>query len=84
MLLKTDGKTVRRVGQTEVGTLAEGIAFSPDGRFLYIANGGNGDEKELAAMARSDGFAPFKILSTRLTRALSASRCLKARWRCRP
>ena len=54
VLLKTDGKTVRRVGQTEVGTLAEGIAFSPDGRFLYIANGGNGDEKELAAF-RLDG-----------------------------
>lgn len=40
VLLKIDGKTVRKVGQTEVGTLAEGIAFSPDGRFLYVANGG--------------------------------------------
>jgi DNA-binding beta-propeller fold protein YncE len=38
VLLKIDGKTVRRVGQTEVGTLAEGIAFSPDGRYLYVAN----------------------------------------------
>jgi DNA-binding beta-propeller fold protein YncE len=54
VLLKTDGKTVRKVGQIEVGTLAEGIAFSPDGRFLYVANGGNGDEKELAAF-RLDG-----------------------------
>ena len=46
VLLKTDGKTVRKVGQTEVGTLAEGIAFSPDGRFLYVANFG---EQDLAA-----------------------------------
>jgi DNA-binding beta-propeller fold protein YncE len=44
VLLKTDGKTVRRLGQTEVGTLAEGIAFSPDGQFLYVANWG---EEEL-------------------------------------
>ena len=40
VLLESDGKTVHRVGQTEVGTLAEGIAFSPDGRFLYVANWG--------------------------------------------
>lgn len=40
VLLKSDGKTVRKVGQTEVGTLAEGIAFSPDGRYVYIANWG--------------------------------------------
>src|SRR5262249_18896178 len=40
VLLKSDGKTVRKVGQTEVGTLSEGIAFSPDGRYLYIANWG--------------------------------------------
>ena len=39
-LLKSDGKTVRKVGQTEVGTLSEGIAFSPDGRFVYVANWG--------------------------------------------
>ena len=39
-LLKSDGKTVRKVGQTEVGTLSEGIAFSPDGRFVYVANRG--------------------------------------------
>ena len=45
VLLKTDGKKVRKLGETEVGTLAEGIAFSPDGRFLYIANLG---EQELA------------------------------------
>jgi DNA-binding beta-propeller fold protein YncE len=45
VLLKTDGKTVRKLGEIEVGTLAEGIAFSPDGQFLYIANLG---EQELA------------------------------------
>jgi DNA-binding beta-propeller fold protein YncE len=37
-LLKIDGKSVRKVGQTDVGGLAEGIAFSPDGRYLYVAN----------------------------------------------
>jgi DNA-binding beta-propeller fold protein YncE len=40
VLLKSDGKTMRKVGQTEVGTLAEGIAFSPEGRYVYIANWG--------------------------------------------
>jgi DNA-binding beta-propeller fold protein YncE len=50
-LLKTDGKQVRKVSETEVGTLAEGIAFSPDGQFLYIANLG---EQELATY-RFDG-----------------------------
>ena len=37
-LLKIDGKSVRKVGQTDVGGLAEGIAFSPDGRYLYVSN----------------------------------------------
>jgi DNA-binding beta-propeller fold protein YncE len=37
-LLKITGKTVRKVSETEVGGLAEGIAFSPDGRFLYVGN----------------------------------------------
>jgi DNA-binding beta-propeller fold protein YncE len=40
VLLKTDGKTMRKVGQTEVGTLSEGIAFNPDGRYVYVANWG--------------------------------------------
>jgi sugar lactone lactonase YvrE len=43
VLLESDGKTVHKVGQTEVGNLAEGIAFSPDGRFLYVANWGEQD-----------------------------------------
>jgi DNA-binding beta-propeller fold protein YncE len=37
-LLKINGKTVRKVGQADVGGLAEGIAFSPDGRYLYVGN----------------------------------------------
>ena len=51
VLLKTDGKTVRKLGEIEVGTLAEGIAFSPDGQFLYVANLG---EQELAAYRLAD------------------------------
>ena len=37
-LLRTDGNKVRKVSETAVGRLAEGIAFSPDGRFVYVAN----------------------------------------------
>jgi len=37
-LLKITGKEVRRVGTAEVGGLPEGIAFSPDGRYLYVGN----------------------------------------------
>lgn len=37
-LLKIAGKVVRRVGTAEVGGLPEGIAFSPDGRYLYVGN----------------------------------------------
>jgi DNA-binding beta-propeller fold protein YncE len=37
-LLKITGKSVRKVGQAEVGGLAEGIAFGPDGQFLYVGN----------------------------------------------
>jgi DNA-binding beta-propeller fold protein YncE len=37
-LLKIEGKTVRKVGQADVGGLAEGIVFSPDGRYLYVGN----------------------------------------------
>jgi DNA-binding beta-propeller fold protein YncE len=46
-LLTTDGKTVHKVGETDVGTLAEGIAFSPDGQFVYVANWG---EQELVTL----------------------------------
>jgi len=37
-LLKIDGKSVRKVAQADVGGLAEGIAFSPDGHYLYVGN----------------------------------------------
>jgi DNA-binding beta-propeller fold protein YncE len=37
-LLKIEGKRVRKVGEAEVGGLAEGAAFSPDGRYLYVGN----------------------------------------------
>jgi DNA-binding beta-propeller fold protein YncE len=37
-LLKIDGKKVRRVARAEVGGLAEGAAFSPDGKYLYVGN----------------------------------------------
>ena len=42
-LLKIEGKTVRNVAQAEVGGIAEGIAFSPDGRYLYSGNFVDGD-----------------------------------------
>jgi DNA-binding beta-propeller fold protein YncE len=31
------------VAQADVGDLAEGIAFSPDGRYLYVGNFGDSD-----------------------------------------
>lgn len=37
-LLKITGKDVRRAGTADVGGLPEGIAFSPDGRYLYAGN----------------------------------------------
>jgi DNA-binding beta-propeller fold protein YncE len=32
------GKKVTKVGEIEVGGLAEGVAFSPDGAYAYIGN----------------------------------------------
>jgi DNA-binding beta-propeller fold protein YncE len=37
-LLKIEGKTVRKVSETEVGGVTEGAAFSPDGQYLYVGN----------------------------------------------
>lgn len=37
-LLKIDGKRVRRLNTVGVGRLAEGAAFSPDGKYLYVGN----------------------------------------------
>jgi DNA-binding beta-propeller fold protein YncE len=61
-LLKIDGKTVRKVAQADVGGLAEGIAFSPDGRFLYVGNFVDGNIDVL----RLDGDALTKIASLAL------------------
>jgi DNA-binding beta-propeller fold protein YncE len=56
-LLKIDGKTVRKAAQTDVGGLAEGIAFSPDGRYLYVGNFVDGNMDIL----RIDGDALTKV-----------------------
>jgi len=61
-LLKIDGKTVRKVAEAKVGGLAEGIAFSPDGRFLYVGNFVDGDIDVL----RLDGDALVKVGSLAL------------------
>lgn len=37
-VLKIDGKKVHKVGEVEVGQLAEGAAFSPDGKYFYVGN----------------------------------------------
>jgi DNA-binding beta-propeller fold protein YncE len=36
--LKIDGKKVIKVGEIEVGGLAEGVAFSPEGAYAYVGN----------------------------------------------
>ena len=61
-LLKIDGKSVRKVAQADVGGLAEGIAFSPDGHFLYVGNFVDGDIDIL----RLDGDALTKLGSLAL------------------
>ncbi|HYL32825.1 MAG TPA: YncE family protein [Stellaceae bacterium] len=38
VVLKVEGKSVRKVSEIDVGRLAEGVAFSPDGRYAYVAN----------------------------------------------
>ncbi len=37
-VLSIEGKKVRKTADVEVGALAEGAAFSPDGRYLYVGN----------------------------------------------
>ncbi len=61
-LLKVEGKKVRKVSQTEVGGLAEGVAFSPDGKFLYVGNFLDGDMDIL----RRDGDRLVKVGSLKL------------------
>src|SRR5271165_2606491 len=41
--LKIDGKRVTNVGDINVGGLPEGVAFSPDGQYLYVGNFMDGD-----------------------------------------
>ncbi len=36
--LKIDGKKVTNVGEVQVGGLPEGVAFSPNGDYLYVGN----------------------------------------------
>ena len=36
--LKIDGKKVTKTGSVEVGRLPEGVAFSRDGRYVYVGN----------------------------------------------
>ena len=43
VLLKIEGKKVRKVGDTLIHGGAEGITFSPDGRFLYVGGFNDGE-----------------------------------------
>jgi DNA-binding beta-propeller fold protein YncE len=61
-LLKIDGKTIRKVAQADVGGLAEGIVFSPDGRYLYVGNLVDGNIDIL----RLDGDSLTKVTSLAL------------------
>jgi DNA-binding beta-propeller fold protein YncE len=38
VVLKIDGKKVRKVGEVNVRGLPEGAVFSPDGKYLYVGN----------------------------------------------
>jgi DNA-binding beta-propeller fold protein YncE len=58
-LLRIEGRTVRKVTQAEVSGLAEGIAFSPDGCYLYVGNFVDGNIDIL----RLDGDALTKVAS---------------------
>ena len=37
-LLSTAGDEVTKIGSLKAGGLGEGIAFSPDGKYLYVGN----------------------------------------------
>ncbi len=50
-LLRTDGDKVRKVSEADVDTLAEGVSFSPDGRYVYVTGW---NEQELTTY-RLDG-----------------------------
>ncbi len=38
MVLKIDGKKVTRIDEVEVGDFAEGVVFSPDGKYIYAGS----------------------------------------------
>jgi DNA-binding beta-propeller fold protein YncE len=38
VVLRIDGKQVTKVGEIELGGVAEGVAFSPDGAYAYVGN----------------------------------------------
>jgi len=38
VLLRIEGKKLRKVAEMEIGAVAKGVAFSPDGRFLYVGS----------------------------------------------
>ncbi len=42
-VLRIQGKKVTKVGEVEVRGLPEGVAFSPDGKYLYVGNFLDGD-----------------------------------------
>jgi DNA-binding beta-propeller fold protein YncE len=42
-VLKLAGKKVTKVSEVEIGGLAQGVGFSPDGRYLYAGNFLDGD-----------------------------------------
>lgn len=61
-LLKIDGKKVRKVSEAQVGGLAEGVAFSPDGKYLYVGNFLDGD----ATILRLEGDRLVKVGALKL------------------
>jgi DNA-binding beta-propeller fold protein YncE len=38
VILKIDGKTVTKIDEVEVGAFAEGVVFSPDGKYICAGN----------------------------------------------
>jgi DNA-binding beta-propeller fold protein YncE len=50
--LRIDGKKVTNAGEISVGVLPEGVAFSPDGQYLYVGNFIDGD----LSVLKVDGF----------------------------
>ncbi len=61
-LLRIDGKKVRKVSQIDVGGLAEGAVFSPDGKYLYV---GNFLDRDMTVL-RVDGDKLVKVGSLQL------------------